>query len=81
MIDRYQTGKRTPSTMQFILGTKNGGHTMFRLNKKAKELLLSNKLHKVSAKCCDMLKKKPAKEYQKKTKTKAILGVRGGERT
>lgn len=81
MIDRYQVGKRTPSTMQFIMGTKNGGHTMFRLSKKAKELLLADKLHKISAKCCDFLKKQPAKEYQKKTNTKAILGVRGGERT
>lgn len=81
MIDRYQNGLRTPSTMQFIMGTKNGGYTMFKLSKKARTLLLEGKLHKISAKCCDILKKEPAKEYQKQTSRKPILGVRGSEGT
>lgn len=81
MIYRYQNGLRTPSTMQFIMGTKNGGYTMFKLSKKARTLLLSGKLHKVSAKCCDILKKEPAKKYQKLTGRKPILGVRGNEGT
>lgn len=79
MIWRYQIGRRTPNTMQFIMGTKNGGYTMFRLSKKARELLLNGKLHKISSKCCDFLKKQPAKDYQKVSKTKPILGVRGNE--
>lgn len=73
MIDRYQCGLRTPSTMQFIMGTKNNGHTMFKLSKKARELLLSDKLHKISAKCCTKLKKEPMKEYEKRTGRKPIL--------
>lgn len=73
MIDRYQCGLRTPSTMQFIMGTKNGGKTMFKLSKKARELLLNDKLHKISAKCCTKLKKEPMKIYQKETGRKPIL--------
>lgn len=73
MIYRYQKGLRTPSTMQFIMGTKNNGHTMFKLSNLARQLLLGGELHRVSAKCCDMLKKAPAKEYQKQTKKKPIL--------
>lgn len=73
MIEHYQNGKRTPSTMQFIMGTKNGGKTMFKLSKKARELLLNDKLHKISAKCCTKLKKEPMKIYQKETGRKPIL--------
>lgn len=77
MIDRYQCGLRTPSTMQFIMGTKNNGYTMFKLSKKARELLLSNQLHKISAECCTKLKKEPMKKYEKKTDKKPILRCKG----
>jgi 3'-phosphoadenosine 5'-phosphosulfate sulfotransferase (PAPS reductase)/FAD synthetase len=81
MIHRYQKGSRAPSVMQFINGTKNadGLGSWFKLNNQAKELLLSNKLHKVSPLCCKYLKKEPFKEYEKESGKKAILGVRGNE--
>lgn len=81
MIHRYQKGSRAPSVMQFINGTKNadGLGSWFKLNNQAKELLLSNKLHKVSPLCCKYLKKEPFHLYEKESGKKAILGVRGSE--
>jgi len=78
-INRYQKGSRAPSTMEVILGTKNDGKSMFKMNKQASSLLLSNDLHRVSPKCCDYLKKRPLKIYEKKSNTKPIIGVRGSE--
>ena len=84
-IDRYQRGSRSESIMQRIerrnfIGRDGKEHwSSFCLNKKASELLLSNKLHKISPKCCKYLKKEPAKEFEEKTGLKAILGVRGQE--
>lgn len=79
-IDRYQKGSRSPSTMQRIMGVnKDGGPTMYKISNKAKELLLSGKLHRVSPKCCTYLKKKPAHKFEKETGLKPILGIRGGE--
>lgn len=51
----------------------------YKLNKKAKQLLLDNKLHKISPTCCKILKKNPVEEYKKQTGKKEILGVRGSE--
>lgn len=79
IISRYQNGSRTKSTMQYINKTKNGGETMYGLNQLARNLLLSDKLPKISAKCCEYLKKRPFKEYEKLSKRKAILGVMGSE--
>ena len=84
-IDRYQRGSRSPSIMQRIerktfIGRDGKEHwSSFCLNRKASELLLSNKLHRISPKCCKYLKKEPAREFEKKTGLKAILGVRGQE--
>ena len=79
-IDRYQRGSRAKSTMQRIEGVnKDGTPTMFRLSDKAKKLLLSGELHRVSPKCCTYLKKKPAKDFEKESGLKPILGIRGGE--
>ena len=75
-IDRYQRGSRAPSIIEKILGTEK---SFYNLNIIAKELLLNNKLHKVSPNCCKYLKKQPFKEYEKISGKKAILGVRGGE--
>lgn len=75
-IDRYQRGSRTKSTLQIVLGKER---SWFKLNDKARTLLLTNKLHKISPKCCKYLKKEPFKDYEKLTGKKAILGVRGGE--
>lgn len=75
-ISRYQRGSRAKSTIDFIEGNNS---TKFKLNKKAKELLLSGKLHKISNKCCQVLKKDTAHRFQKETGLKEILGVRGDE--
>ena len=76
MISRYQNGSRTKSTMDSITGE---GRITFKLNKKARELTLSGKLHKVSNKCCKVIKKDTVKLYEKETGRKAIMGVRGSE--
>ncbi len=79
-INRYQRGSRCPSVMQRINGVnKEGNPTMYRLSKKARELLLSGELHRVSPKCCTYLKKKPAHDFEKQTGLKPLLGIRGGE--
>ena len=54
-ISRYQRGSRAKSTLDFIEGNNS---TKFKLNKTAKELLKQNKLHKISNKCCKVLKKR-----------------------
>ena len=74
-IKRYQKGLRTKNTMNFIMGI----NPIFRLNKKARELLLNEKLHKISPDCCKYLKKVTVHQFEKETGLKAILGVRGSE--
>lgn len=83
-IDRYQKGCRSESLMARINkreyikdGVKH--KSAFSLNNKARELLLSNRLHRVSPKCCYYLKKKTAHDFEKATGLKAILGIRGNE--
>lgn len=84
-IDRYQRGSRCKSLVDRVvgynfIGKDNIKHkSSFQLNKKARTLLLSNKLHKISNKCCKYLKKDVAKAFEKETGLKAILGVRGAE--
>ncbi|WP_304683120.1 phosphoadenosine phosphosulfate reductase family protein [uncultured Clostridium sp.] len=85
MIYRYQKGSRRPYLIERITGIhKDTGEKIigrFKLNNTAKKLLLNEQLHKVSPKCCEYLKKKPLREYEKATNKKAILGVRGDEGT
>lgn len=76
MISRYQKGSRSKNTMDAITGE---GRITFKLNKKARELTLSGQLHKVSNKCCKVIKKDTLQKYEKESGKKAILGVRGGE--
>lgn len=84
-INRYQKGSRCKTINQAIFGKKFIGkdnkmhRSPFQINNKARDLLLSGKLHNVSDLCCYYMKKLPAKEYGKKTKTKPILGVMGDE--
>lgn len=80
-IDRYQRGSRCRSVMERINGVDSNGRswTKYKLNRKARELLLSGELHRISPNCCKYLKKTPAKEFEKKTGLKAILGVKGDE--
>ena len=75
-IRRYQNGSRAYSTLLPIYTDKE---TRFKLNKTARELLLSGKLHKVSPKCCFFLKKKTAHKFEKESGLKPILGIRGAE--
>lgn len=84
-IDRWQRGQRTKSLIdrvqrQTFIG-KDGKERphKFKLNSKAREMLLSGKLHRVSPKCCYYLKKKTAHDYEKESGRRAILGVRGSE--
>lgn len=84
-IYRYQKGCRTESLMQRINGKKFIGSdgkeykSKFNLNKTARELTLSDKIHKVSPMCCKKLKKETMHRYEKQSGKKPILGVRGAE--
>lgn len=84
-IDRYQKGSRRPYLLDRVYGKTFIGRdgkehkSAFNLNKTARTLLLKEKLHKISPKCCTYLKKKPAYKFEKETGLKAILGVRGSE--
>lgn len=75
-IRRYQNGSRSKSVMEAIDGVNT---IKFRLNKQARALLLSGKLHKISCKCDEYNKKQPIAEYEKRTGKRAIIGVRGAE--
>lgn len=75
-IKRYQNGSRAKSTLEFVNGNTK---SMFKLNKKARELLLSGKLHKVSNLCCKYLKKEPLIKFQKETGLKPIICMRASE--
>lgn len=74
-IKRYQKGNRSDNTMKFILGL----NPIFKLSKRAKNLLLENKLHKISPDCCKYIKKQTIHDFEKETGLKPILGVRGSE--
>lgn len=83
MISRYQKGSRRPYLIERVTGIhKDTGEPVkgrFKLSNKARTLLLSGQLHKVSPKCCEYLKKRTAHKYEKETGKKPILGVRGSE--
>lgn len=74
-IRRYQKGNRSENTMKFVMGI----NPIFKLSKKAKDLLLEGKLHKISPDCCKYLKKVTVHDFEKETGLKPILGVRGSE--
>lgn len=74
-IRRYQNGSRSDNTMRFVLG-KN---PIFKLNNKARNMLLNGQLPKVSSYCCKYLKREPANRFAKESKLKGIIGVRGDE--
>jgi 3'-phosphoadenosine 5'-phosphosulfate sulfotransferase (PAPS reductase)/FAD synthetase len=56
-----------------------GKGRLFVLNKTARELLLSGKLHRVSNKCCYYNKELPMTRYGRASGRKAIIGVRQSE--
>lgn len=84
-INRYQKGSRSKSLMERIQARTFKGKdgkvhkSSFSLNAKARKLLLSGELHRVSPMCCKILKKNTAHKFEKESGLKAILGVRGDE--
>lgn len=74
-IERYMKGNRSENTMRFI----NGENPILNLNKKARNLLLSGQLHRISNKCCKYNKDKAMEQWGKENGRKAIVGVRGTE--
>jgi hypothetical protein len=58
--DRTLVLPSSPANGSVIELTISDGKSMFKLNNKARELLLSGKLHKATIHCCTELKKKPA---------------------
>lgn len=81
IIGRYQKGMRTHSVMSYIekINPTDGQPSMFGLSKSAHDMLLADKLPKISSLCCKYLKKIPAHDYEKRTGKKPILGVIGDE--
>ena len=74
-IYRYQRGSRSENTMNAVMGKGR----LFVLNKLARELLLSGRLHRVSNKCCYYNKELPMTRYGRASGRKAIIGVRQSE--
>lgn len=71
-------GKEVSKTiLQKINGTYDKGFS--GISKKAREYVLSGKAHKITHLCCHYLKKEPARQFEKETGLKPILGVRGNE--
>jgi 3'-phosphoadenosine 5'-phosphosulfate sulfotransferase (PAPS reductase)/FAD synthetase len=56
-----------------------GKGRLFVLNKRARELLLSGRLHRVSNKCCYYNKELPMTRYGRASGRKVIIGVRQSE--
>lgn len=74
-IRRYQSGSRSDNTMKFVMGI----NPIFRLNAKARGMLLDGELPQISSCCCKYLKKEPIKRFDRQSGLKAIIGVRGDE--
>lgn len=72
----YQNGNTAKWVMKQVNQEYSSG---FNLNNKARKLLLSNKLHKISPLCCQYLKKEPFKDFERLTGKKPIIGVRKSE--
>ena len=71
-------GKEPSKTiMQKIMGTYDKGFS--GISKKARKYILSGKAHPITHLCCHYLKKEPARQFEKESGLKPILGVRGGE--
>lgn len=66
----------SPTILQKMNGTY---YTGFNVSKKARDYVKSGEAHMITHLCCKYLKKEPFKEYEKKSKRKAILGIRSGE--
>jgi len=70
------TPKNEASRTLYLTGKKRNGENgsnSFKLPKKWEKLI--DAPFKISEKCCDVLKKKPIKNYEKKTKLKPFIGT------
>lgn len=73
-IDLHQRGYS--SVDKYINGTacdSNGHKSLYNFSKKAREL--ADAPFRISAKCCDVMKKEPLKSYEKATGRKRIVGT------
>jgi len=71
-------GKKPSKTIQQkIDGTYTNGFS--GISNKAREYVKSGKAHKITHKCCEFLKKQPARQFERETGLKAILGIRAKE--
>lgn len=71
-------GKKPSKTIQQkIDGTYDKGFS--GISKRAREYVKSGNAHKITHLCCKYLKKEPARQFEKETGLKPILGVRGSE--
>ena len=71
-------GKKPSKTIQQkIDGTYDKGFG--GISKRAREYVKSGNAHKITHLCCKYLKKEPARQFEKETGLKPILGVRGSE--
>ena len=75
-IEMIQKGSKAPSVLNRFYGKNKSWHNV---SKSARDYILSGKAHKISPKCCKYLKKETARQFEKETGLKAILGVRGNE--
>ena len=60
-------------------GRETGKLSYTAVNKKTCEAMIAGTLHKVSNKCCEFLKKKPAHIYEKENGKLGITGIMGSE--
>jgi len=75
MIEPFQnpTDKNIRSRELYDNGIIKNGHVRFKLSEKWK--ILKNAPFKVSGKCCDVMKKKPIKKYERESGNKGMTGV------
>lgn len=60
-------------------GRKTGRLSFTVVNKKTCSAMRGGYLHKVSNKCCEFLKKKPSRNYEKESGKVPIIGIMGSE--
>ena len=63
-VRRYQNGSRSEALMKYVNPPKDS-KSHFQLSRKASELLLNGKLHKISPYCCTVTKKQTIHKYEK----------------
>lgn len=74
-IDQWRNAKSLKTKWTRWIGNKYG---MGKISNKWKKIAWDNNF-KISDKCCNVMKKKPAKDYEKKTGRKPIIGTMASE--